>query len=112
MSISPQDTIFYLKAVNRIRDENVRYPHIDGARPIYETIECDERHPASRVLRFIFNRVFLAQTLDLAQSIADGTFGPKFDAITTEGDHVSLANSPSWSPLVMSIDVIQIKGHL
>ena len=77
----------HFQAVNRIRDENIRYPTIANSQPLNEVVQCDEG-PAKKVLKFIFDRVFLANDIDLAQQIADGVFGPKFDAITTEGDLV------------------------
>lgn len=73
--------------MNRNRDENIRYPNITNAQPLIEVVQCDEG-PAKKVLKFIFDRVFLATDIDLAQQIADGVYGPKFDAITTEGDLV------------------------
>lgn len=77
----------HFQAVNRIRDDNIRYPTITNAQPLIEVVQCDEG-PAKKVLKFIFDRVFLASDMDLAQQIADGVHGAKFDAITTEGDLV------------------------
>ena len=62
---------------------------LQGAVPMIERVRS-VRKETLPVMQFIFGKVMIAQTIDLAQTIADSEGSVKMDAITLDGDMVCI----------------------